>query len=85
MTARTAALLMPKPERDRPHQHPHFVRHPAFLVPAPLVGVHLAVIADRRNAMLLEHVHRFFHAGDGGRIHNDVALGVILQSARTRS
>ncbi len=37
------------------------------------------MIADGGDALVLEKIDRLFHAIDGGRINNDVAVGIIAQ------
>ncbi len=37
------------------------------------------MITDRSNALVLQKIHRLFHAIDGGRINDDVAVRIIAQ------
>ena len=59
-------LVDAKAERDRSHQHPHFVRHPSFLVLPPHGRFHLPVIRDGRDPALLQIFDRLFDAANGG-------------------
>ncbi len=71
-------------EGDGADQYAHFVGHPALLIAAAVVAVHFAVIADGGDALVLEKIHGFFYAIDGGRIHNDVPVGIIAQSFKEK-
>ena len=61
------------------HQHAHFVRHPALLVAPSSAGIHLAVICDGGNSLLLEEIHCLFDPGDRGGVDDDVAVRVLPQ------
>ena len=72
-------LINSQPKGNGADQHAHFVGHPALLIAAAVVRVHFAVVADGGDALVLEKIHRLFYAIDGGRINNDVAVGIIAQ------
>src|SRR5712692_9889733 len=59
------------------HQHAHFVRHPALLVAPSSPGIHLAVICNGGNSLLLEEIHCPFDPGDRGGVDDDVAVRVL--------
>jgi len=63
-------LIDAQSESDRADEDTNFVRHPAFLVGTTLVFLHLAVIGNGWNSLLLQEINRLFHASDSGRIHN---------------
>ena len=69
-------------EGDGPYQHANLVGHPALLVSAPVLGGHLGMVRNRRNSLLTEEVHRLFHLVDGGRVHDDVAVGMLVQRSQ---
>src|SRR5262249_46188715 len=72
------SLVDAEPEGDRAHEHTHFVRHPAFLISPPLIALHLPVVADRRDALLLQHVDGLLHSRNGRRINDYVSLGRVF-------
>jgi len=63
-----------KAESDGTDEHASFFAHPLFLVLAAGGGVHLAVIADGGDAVFFEQIDDFADAGDGWRVHDDVAV-----------
>ena len=70
-----------QPERDGSHQHPHFVRHPSFLILPAQGRFHFRVIRNRRNPALLQVFDRLLHPSNGGRIHDHALTRVVAQSA----
>lgn len=66
-------LVDAEAEGDGADKDVNLFAHPAFLIGAAGGGVHLAVIADSGDAVLLEEIDEFTDAGDGGAIDDDVA------------
>ena len=46
-------------ERDGTNQHSHLIRHPAFLILAPLIGLHLRVIRNRLDSFVGKEIDCF--------------------------
>ena len=69
-------LINPQAEGQRTHQDRDLVGHPALLVAPALIGIHLAVVGDRRDPVLGEEIHRLIHSRNGRGVDDHVAAGV---------
>jgi len=43
-------LIDSETESNRPHEHSHLIRHPALLIPAPILRLHLGMVWNSLNA-----------------------------------
>ena len=66
-------LVDAQSESDRADQHANFVGHPHLLVAPACSGIHPAVIGDGGDSLLLQKIHRLFHARNRGRIDDHVS------------
>ena len=71
------SLIDPQSKSDSADQNANLIRHPTFLIAAPRLSVHFAVIGDCGNAPLLEKIHGLLHAIDSGSVNDDVTAGVL--------
>ena len=79
-----SSLVDAQAKRNGADQHADFIRHPALLVTAASVGVHLAVIGDGGNSLLGQKIDGLLDFADGRRINNHVAVRISSERAQQK-